>query len=105
MFLLDAHFYDSVKDLTFFQDQVDKCEQNIEDHEGYIAKYKDCTEWIKSQEMALGDCTDTPRDNEALEEKLETIKVRVTHLWLVDCSVCLFRHVHFQFYGCQVYLY
>ena len=27
--------------------------------------------------MALGDCTDTPRDNEALEEKLETIKVHV----------------------------
>ena len=33
-------------------------------------------EWIKSQESALGDCTDTPRDNEALEEKLETIQVR-----------------------------
>ena len=32
-------------------------------------------EWIRSQESALGDCTDTPRDNEALEEKLETIQV------------------------------
>ena len=32
-------------------------------------------EWIRSQEAALGDCTNTPRDNEALEEKLETIQV------------------------------
>ena len=59
-----------------FQEQVEKCEQNIEDHEGYINKFKDCSEWIKSQESELGDCTDTPRDNEALEEKLETIKVQ-----------------------------
>ena len=57
------------------QEQVEKCEQNIEDHEGYITKYKDSMEWIRSQEAALGDCTDTPRDNEALEEKLETIQV------------------------------
>ena len=37
-------------------------------------------DWIKSQEMELGDCTDTPRDNEALEEKLETIQVQYEFL-------------------------
>lgn len=56
------------------QEQVEKCEQNIEDHEGYLNKYKDSVEWIKAQQQELSECSDMPSDNEALEAKLATMQ-------------------------------
>lgn len=60
--------------MLYLQEQVERCEQNIEDHEAYIAKYKESTDWIQAQQRELVECSDMPSDNEALEAKLDTIQ-------------------------------
>lgn len=56
------------------QEQVERCEQNIEDHKAYNDKHKDSTDWIQAQQQELTECSDIPSDNEALESKLSSIQ-------------------------------
>ena len=56
------------------QEQVERCEQNIEDHVAYNTKHKEGTEWIQDQQQKLVECSDMPSDNEALEDKLDTVQ-------------------------------
>ena len=60
---------------NLLQDQVEKCEQNVADHEDYQANYKDCMEWIEAKNQELLECSDMPSDNEALESKLDLLQV------------------------------
>lgn len=55
------------------QEQVEKCEQNIADHENYLEKYKDSLEWIEAQQQGLEDCSELPSDNEMLDAKLDSM--------------------------------
>ena len=59
--------------MCIFQEQVDKCEQNISDHENYQDKYKGSLEWIEAQQRGLEDCSELPSDNEMLDAKLDTM--------------------------------
>ncbi|KAL3874933.1 hypothetical protein ACJMK2_037885 [Sinanodonta woodiana] len=56
------------------KEQVERCEQNIEDHEDYMNKYKSCLDWLQGGQQELDECSDLPRDNEALEAKLSTVQ-------------------------------
>lgn len=64
-----AHFF-----YFILQEQVDKCEQNIEDHENYLEKYKDSLAWIEAQQQELEGCSELPSDNETLDAKLDSMQ-------------------------------
>lgn len=56
------------------QEQVEKCDQNIEDHGNYLERYKDCLEWIEAQQQGLEGCSELPSDNETLDAKLDMMQ-------------------------------
>lgn len=55
---------------------MERCDQNVDDHEVYQHKTKACEEWLKFAHQQLEESKDRPADQETLQFKLEAVTVR-----------------------------
>ena len=58
------------------QEQVERCDQNVDDHEDYQHRMRACDEWLKSAHLQLEESKDRPADQETLQSKLQAVEVR-----------------------------
>lgn len=57
------------------QEQVERHEQNVDEHKVYIMKRQDCTDWLQEAQGALDQCAEVPSDQAALDRQLAIVKV------------------------------
>ena len=60
-----------------FQEQEERCEQNIDDHENFTAKFNSSSDWLKAALKKLEECGDNFSDEESLDAKLAVVQVGV----------------------------
>lgn len=63
------------------QEQVDRCDQNVDDHEDYQHRMRACDDWLKNAHLQLNEMKDKPADQETLQAKLQAVEVRQSHLF------------------------
>ena len=63
-----------------FQEQLDRCHQNIEDHTGYMSKYKAMQDWLSTATRELQACSDMVGDEDSLKAKLAIVKVKTLYI-------------------------
>lgn len=71
--------------VCLLQEQVDRCDQNVDEHEDYQHRMRACDDWLKNAHLQLNEMKDKPADQETLQAKLQAVEVRQSHLFC--CSV------------------
>ncbi|XP_041351119.1 nesprin-1-like [Gigantopelta aegis] len=56
------------------KEQEERCEQNIDDHENFTAKFNTSSDWLKAAQKKLEECSDNFSDEESLDARLAVIQ-------------------------------
>lgn len=69
---------------------LEKFEVAVKDHQQYQDAYQDCADWLNSSRDKVEACADTSGDRVSIQNKLERLRVSLTHVeYIFFCSCCL----------------
>ncbi|XP_076463750.1 muscle-specific protein 300 kDa-like isoform X7 [Babylonia areolata] len=60
------------------REQVEQSEKNVEDHENFTQRHKNCVDWLKKAHKQLDSCSKTVGDEDSLKEHLAIVKDLLT---------------------------
>ncbi|KAK7104412.1 hypothetical protein V1264_019133 [Littorina saxatilis] len=53
---------------------IKRCEQNVEDHKGFVSKFADASQWLIKAKEKFAECSDTAGSRTELEERLDKVQ-------------------------------
>ena len=57
------------------QDQIERLEQSVEQHQAYQTTYEQATDWLEFANERLASCSDSSGEKETLDGNLDNVQV------------------------------
>ena len=72
------------------QEIIKRCEQNVQDHKGFVSKFADASQWLIKSKEKFAECSDAAGSRAELEDRLDKVQVWGGTLGSQPTFVCLF---------------